>query len=340
MKIFVFGAGASLAAQNPSSYGKGHNQRAPLVDELFNEEYEASMVEGIEFDLPSIRKEVEKIGSVEKWLTVKWEGISSLKTERKKQTERSLFGRLTIYLWNVLNSVSQTYPDAQGYSKLLVKLHKDDEDFSLVSFNYDTLLDRSYQDVFNDSLVRLDDYLSSGLIKLHGSTNWFLGKREEDPKFGHREHGGDRVVRLGHITKRMLNGPPMSMGSLQVLDPGFSGLRNLSSVMDYFSGDNFYPLMFLPLSGKLYEVVADFSGKITAKAEELFQKATDVFLIGYSANDELIHSLLEKVPNQTLLHIVGKALAKDISTRVRSMHFNLKEGKVFSDGLMSFIDEY
>ena len=340
MKIFVFGAGASLAAQNPSTYHENHYQRAPLVDGIFNKAYKGSMVKGIEFDLPSIRKEVKKVGSVEKWLTDRWYAINSLRTERKKQSEKSLFGKLTIYLWTVLNNVSQSYPDAQGYSKLLRKLHKNDTDFGLISFNYDTLLDISYQDVFNESLIRLDDYLSSGLIKLHGSTNWFLGKREGDPKFDVSEHKGDRIVRLGQITKRMLNGPPMSMDSLQILDPRFRGLANLESIMDHFGSDNFYPLMFLPLSGKLYELVADFSDKIIAKSEELFRKATDVFLIGYSANDELIHSLLEKVPNQTPLHVVGKTSAKAISTRVRSMHGNLKEGKVFSDGFMNFIDKY
>ena len=39
MKLFVFGAGASLASQRPPR-SEGASDRAPLVDDLFNQQYD------------------------------------------------------------------------------------------------------------------------------------------------------------------------------------------------------------------------------------------------------------------------------------------------------------
>lgn len=47
MKIFVFGAGASLAAQNQGIYTKRHPERAPLTDNLFDEQYRGSITAGL-----------------------------------------------------------------------------------------------------------------------------------------------------------------------------------------------------------------------------------------------------------------------------------------------------
>ena len=165
MKIFVFGAGASQAAQNQTTYTEGHSERAPLADDLFNERYQDAYIEGLTFDIQECRDNTKE-GGLENWLTQRWNNIESLNTERARHSERSWFGNINLYIWNLLNKVSQTYPSAQGYTPLLQKLY--DTDFGIISFNYDTLLDQSYQDVFRSTLSHQDKYLDANFVKLHG----------------------------------------------------------------------------------------------------------------------------------------------------------------------------
>lgn len=341
MKIFVFGAGASLAAQHSTTYTEEHAERAPLVDQLFDEKYKVYMLSGAEFDLPKCREEASQAGSVERYLTERWQKIASLKSASVQKAEKTFFGRVSYYLWNVLNSISKTYPMAQGYSELLQMLYTDDEDFGLVSFNYDTLLDQSYQDVFMNPLASINDYLASNIVKLHGSVNWFLLGRDEDPPLGIGEHNYDTAVRLRQITERMFNGSPINFDKLQILDPKHNKLKNLPELMEHFHSGCLYPLLFIPLTGKLYEIVSGFADKITAKAEELFRSADDIFLIGYRANDDLIHKLLLQAKPDTNLHVIGKGeSAQQISTQVLSMHKNLTAGTVDPSGFRSFIARY
>lgn len=341
MKLFIFGAGASLAAQHSQTYTDGHAERAPLVDQLFDEKYKIYMLNGAEFDLPKCKEEVAKVGSLEKYLTDRWQNIASRKSSLVQKAEKTFFGRLTFYVWNLLNAVSKTYPMAQGYSELLQKLYDADVEFGLVSFNYDTLLDKSYQDVFLNPLSTLDDYLNSNLVKLHGSVNWFLQGRKEDPPQTWGDHHDDTTVRLRQITERMFNGTPIDFDRLQILDPKHSSLDNVSNLMNHFKNGCLYPLLFVPLTGKLYEIVSGFADKITAKAEELFRTADEIYLVGYRANDDLIDRLLKLVKAETPLHIIGNGdSANEISTRLLSSHPNLKKGAVDTNGFRSFIAGY
>src|SRR5581483_504423 len=301
MKIFVFGAGASVDAQNQVTYTKGHPERAPLVNDLFNEQYKEMMVEGLNFDIEECRKKTQELGSLEGWLTQRWDAIQSLKTGRAQRAERSWFGNINLYIWNLLNKVSRTYPNAQGYSYLLKKLY--DEDFGIISFNYDTLLDQSYEDVFSASLSHKEDYLRGNFVKLHGSVNWFLGRRSDEHLPWDR-HRGDVSVRIRAIAENIYNGNPMSLGTLEIIDPKHSALSDINRVMEYFNNAGyFYPLLFMPLTGKDYSIVSDFKDVMISKAEEMIRQASDIYLIGFRANDDLIHELLSKAPDQTALHV-------------------------------------
>lgn len=341
MKLFIFGAGASLAAQHGLTYTEGHPERSPLVDQLFDDKYKIYMLNGAEFDLPKCREEVAIAGSLEKYLTNRWQNIPSKKSTSVQRAERTFFGRITFYIWNLLNTISKTYPMAQGYSELLQKLYDSDVEFGLVSFNYDTLLDQSYQDVFLNPLASLDDYLASNFVKLHGSVNWFLQGRKEDPQQAWGDHHNDTSVRLRQITERMFNGSPIDFDRLQILDPKHTSLTGLSQVMGHFQNGCLYPLLFIPLTGKLYEIVSGFADKITAKAEELFRTADEIYLIGYRANDDLIDKLLNQVKSETVLHIIGNGdSANEISKRLLSAHPNLKKGTVDTSGFRSFIAGY
>ncbi|MCL4363802.1 hypothetical protein M1328_01025 [Patescibacteria group bacterium] len=339
MKIFVFGAGASQAAQHELTYGREHPQRAPLMNELFNKQYNDNIVNGLNLDINECRLEVEKTKSLEKWLTNRWDAISAIKTDEKRRAELSWFGNINLYIWNLLNKVSKTYPNAQGYSYLLKKLYSNDEEFALISFNYDTLLDQSYQDIFRRSLSSRAAYLSARLIKLHGSVNWFLKGRDQDTDLSYNRHRNDMGVRIRAIAEQIYNGPPMRLDKLEILDPTHSSLTTINHIMGYFDG-YFYPLLFMPLTGKAYSTISDFKEVMIQQAEELFKISKDVYLIGYSANDELIYDLLSKATYGTKLHVIGRQSAKQIAEKIFSKNPNLKEGIINEEGFLNFVSKY
>ncbi|MEN9407636.1 MAG: hypothetical protein RLZZ455_852 [Candidatus Parcubacteria bacterium] len=340
MKIFVFGAGASQAAQNQTTYTNEHQERSPLANDLFNEQYQAALTEGLTFDVQECRDHAKSIG-LEEWLTQRWRSIESLHTERARHSERSWFGNINLYIWNLLNTVSRTYPNAQGYSPLLQKLY--DTEFGIISFNYDTLLDQSYQDIFRSTLSDKNKYLDANFVKLHGSTNWFLKRRDGDKDFGYNRHQNDTSSRVREIAENIYNGSPMSLNKLEIIEPKHVTLANITTVMNYFQSDGyFYPLLFMPLTGKDYSVVSDFRDVMITKAEEMLSKATDVYFVGYRGGDDLIHELLKKVPANTNLHIVGRDYqsTEDIFNSTSSRNKNLIRGKLYDKGFTDFVETF
>lgn len=131
----------------------------------------------------------------------------------------------------------------------------------------------------------------------------------------------------------------MKMDQLEILDPAHSILDSIDRLMHYFQ-DSFYPLLFMPLTGKTYSTISDFKDVIIDKAIELFRLASDVYLIGYSANDDLIHELLSNSPNKTKLHVVGRLTADSISTNTLSRNQNLIKGEVCEEGFRYFANNY
>lgn len=246
-------------------------------------------------------------------------------------------------MWNLLNSVSKTYPNAQGYSHLLKKLY--DENFGIVSFNYDTLLDRSYTDVFGNTLSDKSKYFKANFVKLHGSVNWFLRKRPGyvDKNLGSDKHRHDYAYRSNVIAENIYNGPPMSLSQLEIIYPKLKVLDNIESLMNYFSKEGyFYPLLFMPLTGKDYSTVVDFKDQIIIKAIEMLKQATDVYLIGYRATDELIHDLLKNVRPGTKLHVVGRNMesVQDVLERTLKNTPFLVAGKLYYEGFEDFAIKY
>ena len=178
MKIFIFGAGASLASQGPNP----QSRIAPLVDQLFDPRYGDCATDILsDEDFQEARSAAEKAGSLEKWLTQRWERIQSLREDITKTAEKAFFGSICFYIWNLLQKVSTTYSARNGYNLFTRKLKDRDEPFGLISFNYDTLLDRAVTHQFGVPLISLDSYLKVHLIKPHGSVNWLLMKRNNDP---------------------------------------------------------------------------------------------------------------------------------------------------------------
>lgn len=334
MKVFIFGAGASLGVQDQEKFKSGHPQKAPLIDELFDKQYKPSWFNLVSFDLGKYKKQSESKG-VEEYLTQKWDEINNYKTERAKTAALSEFGIVSIYLWDVLNRVSQSFPQAQGYTRFLEKYK--DEDFGILTFNYDTLLDQSYQNVFGKPLAKPEDYLREKFIKLHGSVNWFL-KRDGETPFKYKHHRDDLKVILKEMSHHMFNGGPLYVQKIHPFYPGQDVLTSLEKFLASNKDDRMYPLIFVPLTSKMYEVVANFRDVFIQKALEIIKEADSIFLIGYQAKDELIHELLGAAPADAQVYVIGKGSAVSVLDRVIDNNRHLKRGTTYDDGFEKYIE--
>ncbi len=343
MKIFIFGAGASRGSQgrvdNPSFV-------SPLTDELFDEEYRGYATYGqyeilSKSELSKCANESKKMGSVEQWLTQRWNNISNFSQPRNQKVEKIFFGRVTFYIWQLLQAVSsQTYNSSNAYALLMEKLRISDQPFGLISFNYDTLLDRAVIDVFDETLTSFDDYNNFPFVKPHGSVNWILGKRASDPNTA-PEASLDIPLRIDFAVRHMLTGSALPLGTLWVFGAKQATLDDLTRMVNVYGNQYFYPLIFMPLSSKLYPFVDGFSETIIQKGKELIQQATEIYLIGYSAKDDIIKDFLLEARSPTPLHIVKNGSAEQTMEEVLHLapHLLIK-GKTYNFGFRDFAERY
>lgn len=342
MKIYIFGAGASLGSQDTSTLMP--QLHAPLINNLFDSQYHSNAAD-IFVSTERIEELKQLIGdaSVEEWLTKEWVKLQKPHGKEAIAMGRKLFGDLALYLWWTMVQVSTTYSDANGYHKFLQKLGEvdDKDECAFVNFNYDLLLDKALNDVYGYSLAgRLDSYTNYNYLKPHGSVNWFVDKRETDRNISRRDLYGGYEILLNRMASNMFTGEHISK-QLTVLDPFNSNLYSLTSFFQFVfaNGEYGFPVVLLPLSAKMYDLIDGFMERMRLEFVRIFGQATDVYVIGYRASDELFSEMTQSIPPNTKLHVVGRETADTIQEKILSTNSNFIKGGVYSNGFMSFIDE-
>lgn len=248
------------------------------------------------------------------------------------------------YIWLTLINVSKwTYDNKfqcredNAYVTLMGKLFEKDIPFGMINFNYDLLLDFAYKDIFRLSFHSIDDYLNNNYIKPHGSVNWLLNRRDDDRMMNvYTEHNMDTRVRLSTAIQLMFKDSPIPIEGLLVKDPDHRDLYVVDDLLRAFDSQYFYPLIFLPLTSKAYSSISGFENKVMATGSELLMQASEIYLIGYRANDDIIKEMLSKARPETKLHVVGVGSAKEIMHRVLGLVNNLKEGEIYDKGFYRF----
>jgi hypothetical protein len=344
MKIFIFGAGASFDSQ------KGHNVHdkaiPPLTSDLFDPRYSdfAKMVGISDPDMNRYRNAIAQYDTLETWLTEEWGKTKSFQQSSSKQAQLGVLGQITFYIWLVLCNVSRWAYENQfqcretnAYEELLNKIKAKDIAFGLINFNYDLLLDYAVKDVFKFTFHGIDDYLNHNYVKPHGSINWLLNPRSSDEKIDlTHEHSMDTRVRLDTASSLIYKDEEIPMSGLLVKEPDHRDLYTIDDLLRSFDRQYFYPLLFLPLSTKSYSSISGFEDKIIAKGKSLIESATEIFLIGYRANDSIIQEMLKNVTHETKVHVVGLDSADDILERVLGYNSNLIRGNTYKNGFHHF----
>lgn len=339
MKVFIFGAGASKASQ--VDFIK-ISERSPLMDELFNDVYQvyAEMVGLTNSELNYCREGVGSVGSVEKWLTDRWEKVSTYKTVRTQDTERNFFGRAALYIWLSLLKISETYNEKNLYHTFLRKLKMADEEYGLINFNYDLLLDRAIQDVCGYTLNSRQSYIvKAKYIKPHGSVNWLVPKRISDPGV-QIEYNMETRVRLDIMSENMFRDETLSLNGLQIIEPNHRDLREIDHMIRRFQDQYFYPIILMPLTTKQYDRIKDFQETVIESGKELLSKTDEIYLIGYRARDDIVKELFSNVKPGTKLNIVSNNKAESIAEAVLEWKPNLKKGSTLNIGFEKFVEDY
>lgn len=342
MKVYIFGAGASLGSQDlaiPET-----NLRAPLIDNLFDSQYQTHANE-VNISPSRLNELKELIGdeSLEEWLTKEWIKLGKAHSKEALAEGRKLFGDLALYVWWLMVKVSTTYTESNGYHAFLQKLARidDKDEKAFVNFNYDLLLDKALSRLYGYNLSSaIENYTTYNYLKPHGSVNWFVNKRSSDLRIPQEDSGwNQREILLNRIASNMFRGETMEK-QLKILDPANIHLYNLGEFFThiYTNGEYGFPLVLLPLSTKMDDLIDGFMDRMRAEFNRIFGPATDIYVIGYRANDTLFHEMVSHVGQDTRLHVVGRDTAKEIQTEILSANPKLKAGDVFSAGFMDFIE--
>jgi hypothetical protein len=102
-----------------------------------------------------------------------------------------------------------------------------------------------------------------------------------------------------------------------------------------------YPLLFMPLTAKLYPTVLGFYETVIGKARELLREATEIYLVGYRAADDVTKEMFQDVRQGTPLHVVGLGQASgDVMTSVLSWATHLRQGEIHDEGFMELAKTY
>jgi hypothetical protein len=91
---------------------------------------------------------------------------------------------------------------------------------------------------------------------------------------------------------------------LRIYDPHQQVLNDIGQLLQIYQRQYFYPLIFMPLTSKLYTYAEKFKSSITQEGKKLLQQASEIYLIRYNAKDDIIRDFLLEAPKDTFLHVV------------------------------------
>ena len=344
MKVFIFGAGASHGSQEYATPGEW---KIPVSNSLFDDIYiNRGEAVGVYKDtLIETREKSIELGGVEKYLTHRWQEIQNYSRARQR-AENNYFGQITWYIWYLLKSLSTHYNRQNSYRKLIRKLYDKDEQFGIISFNYDTFLDRAISEQYAITFNNLGAYLNNSsdikYIKPHGSINWYLPPRSTDSQIG-TEASFDMLARYRLSSSQYFNGDPFLLKSIKILDPlhndmDFGNEGNISN--GHFNRSHFYPLIFAPLLVKRYKIIEDFEALLNQQSALLLTNADEINIIGYKAQDELIHEMFKSVNPDTIVNIFSPTSPMTTMESLKRRRPDLKYHRILNWDFQKYVEQY
>ena len=311
---FVFGAGAS--------YGYSRNSKAyvpPIVSELFSDENSTVneiikkpehlyILDGRDF----IEKTLQKTygGDLEEYLSSLYEG----------DDDDDYFAALLIYLQDVCQLASVKMDKSNNNYKFLCEKFRalrGKRPWTCISFNYDTLFERSYiatgrnlERNFSHYSHYAEDYPK--LLKMHGGINFRYIYKE----VAVAQKRGRHIFNL-MMKEKLVKGSSSVLQDARVAIPDFfttSRMRDEEGIFREFAIYNF-PLMMIPIhTTKKSE--NPFFEEMLLSAQQEIEASSLVVSIGYNFGDKLFCEAIKNIntSNKELLIVDIKKSIQSFET--------------------------
>lgn len=350
--VLIFGAGASYDMID----GVGG---MPMSADLFNPlrkglalETQDAIIESAN-GWPAIARSRDSIsktikddhsGNVEEYL---WELTKKAKlSSQAGEKAQLLLVHILYYILELTTHFDAAAEAPNNYSKLLdamAQLEPDVAISDLVSFNYDIVLDRVYQDSFGAQNL-LTQYLEERhnrprLIKPHGSASWYVMVPMDFHKI-RISNMGDRAEKVRAMAEELLNFN-WDINDVSVM----SRATEVNNKLGHTSAENARaiqrPALIIPVMTKTLSFKKGFQ-PIRRALESALDKADQIILIGYKAmDDDFIDVLKHRTHGKDLrISVVSGQNGSALEIRERLIRINPKRfmpGFYFGGGFSEFV---
>jgi len=261
------------------------------------------------------------------------EVLQSLQAEAKEDPQRySQLSAVRYYLHYTLFRISGDWlgivsQNGSNYHTLLDDIRHyrtADEQVALVTFNYDTLLERALQQTLDVPTNNVEDYIAHSVykvFKLHGSVRWAHPIESQIT----RENRNFWDI-LGEIIQRA---PKLEIGSEFVNVP-----NHLLSDIEH---THFYPAIAIPLQAKNKYECPD---KHVEVLKTLLSTVNRMLIIGWSAMEaHFLQLIADGLPQNVRGWIVsgGSAGGVHVIERLKRAGINVNDFHASQEGFSSFI---
>ncbi len=290
---FIFGAGASFgystAISKPPTVKDLFEDDNPIVQEVINRREHGSIKTNRQHLSTQLRN---YDNDLEQYLSFMYE----------RNSADNLFSNLLVYLEDIFFKASEDFVSEPNNYKTLINLMWDlhgNKRWSCISFNYDTLLERSYLEARRDPTGRAFDSLKSytdpnpTILKIHGGINF---------RYAHTkplEYGDDQVKLTNYtlFSKMMSNEGKLANGLLEVIHPESHKPANYDSYYNKASAQISswgFPLMLIPIHATIKPENIFFKNMIDLAKKEI-ERSSIIIAIGYNFGDESFISELSRL---------------------------------------------
>ncbi|MBR4690267.1 MAG: hypothetical protein IKO90_07370 [Bacteroidales bacterium] len=320
-KLFVFGAGASAYCsleKNDKDDTAVALRRLPQGNELFSEQICSSLFsEGLQSVLPIYEA---KGLDLESFLQLYFEKI------RSRYDEISLRNLINIQfcvqenIRSITNDIQSSFSRYNVYALFISYIRDYLQDVqnqcvSIVSFNYDTLLEKSIEMECGKTFNCMSDYVSSQntiqLFKPHGSINWgwiatnkpsCISNQEEFLNYLYKEKNNLDTLYFEILGNAQRNIKEQSWGmEFEKQGKGrFTINKEAITVLKY--NDIYYPSLLLPYSDK-DDFIMPYSHQYAMR--DTMRQIEELYLIGWKGNEDLFLRYLKKCRKLQKLVIVN-----------------------------------
>lgn len=285
--LIILGAGASY------DYSE-HKQRPPMTNDLIKPEYLSAGF------LEKYHEAAGLISEISARIKTSGNDISfeDVLQSIKGASDHTIRGRaqllaLQFYLQDLFHDISESsYHPINRYSALINHIDRSGGKACIISFNYDTLLEKSFVGNFPKNI---DSYVNGDIkvIKLHGSHDWFY---EADSSIGSspRQH-------LDFLTKH-----PEYLDNLRKKDFPPTHLKQLGA-------PHRFPAIAIPLPEKQAFVCPSSHIRVLLQEMPVVDK---ILVIGWKAGDPALVELLKNYITQPVTAVIVSGSTED-SRKIR-----------------------